>query len=288
MTRLARWSGRRPRKGSASPLPPSPRHPHHQVSTSTRQVVILQPPREAHVSTDLRAGVLDLHPLVIMRRPIAVVVPYVAIASPMDVVSDCVVALMTQVGFWRAMEPLVANLVSTALTTAAARPSASPLRTPMRPPQSRGRHRPSPQGSATPGSRCAPEPPAYEGMANVVLDLPPRPPSELVAGGRAPDQPPNQPTAAECEWREHVLAAVTTDLGLGGGPIVRVLLRETPHPCGHLISLPSGAYYLSAVRVVPVRNGREGGERHCRTELLPAAVPLPYGRLEERICWKCG
>ena len=35
--------------------------------------------------------------------------------------------------------------------------------------------------------------------ADVVLDLPPRPRSELVAGGRAPDQPPNQPTAAECE-----------------------------------------------------------------------------------------
>jgi hypothetical protein len=58
---------------------------------------------------------------------------------------------------------------------------------------------------------------------------------EPIAGGRAPDQPADQTTAAERQWRKHVLAAVATDLSIGCGPVVRCLLRETPHPRRHPI-----------------------------------------------------
>ena len=58
---------------------------------------------------------------------------------------------------------------------------------------------------------------------------------EVVAGGRAADRPPDQATAAERQWREHVLAAVAANLGLRGGPVVRPPLRETPDPRRHPI-----------------------------------------------------
>ena len=51
---------------------------------------------------------------------------------------------------------------------------------------------------------------------------------ELIAGGGALDQPPDQPASAQDQRREHVLAGVAADLGLRGGPIVRGLLRKTP------------------------------------------------------------
>jgi hypothetical protein len=51
---------------------------------------------------------------------------------------------------------------------------------------------------------------------------------ELVAGGGALDQPPDQPASAQGQRREHVLAGVAPDLGAWGGPIVRGLLRKTP------------------------------------------------------------
>jgi hypothetical protein len=57
----------------------------------------------------------------------------------------------------------------------------------------------------------------------------------VVAGGRATDRPPNQTTGPERQWRKHVLALVAADLSLGGWPIVRRLLRETPYPRRHPI-----------------------------------------------------
>ena len=113
--------------------------------------------------------------------------------------------------------------------------------------------------------------------ADVVLDLPPRPPSELVAGGRAPDQPPNQPTAAECEWGEHVLAAVATNLGLGGGPIVSVLLRETPRPGGHLI--PSQAERTSSrSRLAPEQPSDDGAKEFLRRAVTDAGAGTARAR----------
>jgi len=56
---------------------------------------------------------------------------------------------------------------------------------------------------------------------------------EVVARGRAANRPPDQATAAERQWRKHVLTVVAADLSLVGGPVVRRLLRETPNPHCH-------------------------------------------------------
>jgi hypothetical protein len=53
---------------------------------------------------------------------------------------------------------------------------------------------------------------------------------ELVAGDGRLDQPSDQPAAAKRERWEHVPAAMAAQLGLGRGPVVRLLLRETPDP----------------------------------------------------------
>jgi hypothetical protein len=86
--------------------------------------------------------------------------------------------------------------------------------------------------------RCGHE--SVERHRDVQNDLAPRFPrsatgGELVAGGRAADQPTDQTTAAERQWRKHELAVVAADLGLGSGPVVRPLLRETPYPRRHPI-----------------------------------------------------
>src|SRR5687768_17226558 len=55
-----------------------------------------------------------------------------------------------------------------------------------------------------------------------------RPRRELVAGVRGVDHTAHEAATADREPREHELAHLTTDLGLGCRPVVRLLLRETP------------------------------------------------------------
>jgi hypothetical protein len=59
------------------------------------------------------------------------------------------------------------------------------------------------------------------------------PRGELVAGGRRLDQPPDQPAAAKPQRWEHVPAVIAAHPGLGRGPVVRLLLRQTPYPARH-------------------------------------------------------
>jgi hypothetical protein len=58
---------------------------------------------------------------------------------------------------------------------------------------------------------------------------------EPVAGGRTPDQPADQATAAERQRWKHVHAAIAPDIGLISGAVVRLLFRETPDLCRHPI-----------------------------------------------------
>ncbi len=59
------------------------------------------------------------------------------------------------------------------------------------------------------------------------------PRGELVAGGGRLDQPPDQPAAAKPQRWEHVRAVIAAHPGLGRGPVVRLLLRQTPYPARH-------------------------------------------------------
>jgi hypothetical protein len=92
----------------------------------------------------------------------------------------------------------------------------------------------------------------------------------VVAGRRAADRPPDQATTAERQWRKHVLTAVAADLGLGGRPVVRPLLRETPDPRRHPIPPES--------HPTPGLGGtRYGLARRCPPASLPSPLPFSPG-----------
>ena len=69
------------------------------------------------------------------------------------------------------------------------------------------------------------------------------PSGELVAGGGRPDQPADQPAAAERKRREHVPATITPHPRFGRRPVARRFLRETPdlgrHPEPPGLRLPA-------------------------------------------------
>src|SRR2546427_5240013 len=57
--------------------------------------------------------------------------------------------------------------------------------------------------------------------------------SEAVARSRPLDQPSDQAATAHRQRREHEATGIAPDVLLGGGPVVRLLLRKTPDLSGH-------------------------------------------------------